>query len=433
MTASTDAPECIVVGAGLAGLACSRVLAAAGRRVQLLEASDRVGGRVATDVVDGFRVDRGFQVYNDAYPEGRRQLDLAALELGRFEPGAVVASGGRLRRLADPWRRPFAAIGGLVAGTVGLADGLRTARLRYDAIAALRRGELDPDGPAAVGERTAAAELAARGFSRRFIEGFFVPFFGGVFLERSLDTAATVLLFDFAMFALGSACLPHAGMGAIPAQLASALPPGTLASACPVARVEPGRVELADGRVLTAREVVVATEAPAAARLVPAALATDWADRAMKRTRLVAFAAERSPLAAPILVVNAEPDGPIDNLTVPSDVAPGYAPPGAALVTVSVRQDRGPVASDSPAVVVDSIRRQAAGWFGREVAGWRHLTTIDVARALPDESPAARRRRRLDPWLTDGLWICGDHCGSASINGALASGRLCAEAVLAGG
>jgi len=426
-------PDCIIVGAGLAGLACGRVLAAAGRTIRVLEASDRVGGRVATDVLDGFHVDRGFQVYNDAYPEGR-QLDVAALGLGRFESGALVASGGRLRRLADPWRRPLAAIGGLLDGSVGISDGLRTARLRHDAIAAFRAGRLDPDLPAAEAERTTAAELAARGFSAGFIDRFFVPFFGGVFLERSLDTAAPVFLFDFAMFALGTACLPRGGMGAIPAQLAAALPSGALALGCPVERVEPGRVVLGDGSVLTAREVVVATDATSAARLVPMPLTTAWADRGVKQTRLVAFAAERSPLAAPILVVSAEPDGPIDNLTVPSDVAAGYAPPGMVLVTVSVRGGHGlDVAAGndvSSAPLVDAIRRQAAGWFGRDVLAWRHLTTVDVPRALPDESPAARRRRPLEPRLADGLWICGDHCGSASINGALASGRRCGEAVL---
>ena len=98
-------PDCIIVGAGLAGLACARALVRAGRRVRVIEAGDHVGGRVTTDTVEGFRIDRGFQVYNDAYPEGRRQLDLAALGLGRFEPGAVVAEWGRLRGVSDPWRQ----------------------------------------------------------------------------------------------------------------------------------------------------------------------------------------------------------------------------------------------------------------------------------------------------------------------------------------
>lgn len=420
--------DCIVVGAGLAGLACARELVRAGLRVAVVEAADRVGGRVATDAVDGFRVDRGFQVYNDAYPEGRRQLDLAALELGRFEPGALVAEAGRLRPVADPWRRPLAALGAVARGTVGCGDALRTARLRADALALLRAGRLDPDAPATAAERTTREELAARGFSPAFVRRFFVPFFGGVFLERPLDTAASVFLFDFAMFSLGSACLPRGGMAAIPAQLAAGLPAGAVMLGRPVRQAAPGRVELADGAVLTSATVVVAADLAAAAALVPREFAGAWARREVKPTRLVAFAADRSPLAGRTLVVNADDVGPIDNLTVPSDVAAGYAPPGAALVQVSVRSDwRG-----ADAGLADAIRAQASGWFGAAASGWRHLAVVDVPRALPDESPAARRMRPSGPRLGPGLFLCGDHCGSASINGALASGRRCAEAIVAG-
>ena len=130
--------DAIVVGAGLAGLACARELWRAGRRTLLVEAGDRVGGRVATDTVEGFRIDRGFQVYNDAYPEGRRQLDLTRLRLGRFEAGAIVANGRRLTRMSDPWRQPLAAIGSLLSGAVGPGDALRAARLRHDAVAGFR-------------------------------------------------------------------------------------------------------------------------------------------------------------------------------------------------------------------------------------------------------------------------------------------------------
>jgi phytoene dehydrogenase-like protein len=430
-------PDCIIVGAGLAGLACARTLVQAGRRVLLVESADRVGGRVATDSVatdsvDGFRIDRGFQVYNDAYPEGRRQLDLAALDLGRFEPGALVADRGRLRRVADPWRRPLSALGGFLDGSVGLADGLRTARLRAAAVRALRAGTLDPDAPVTGDDRTTRAELEARGFSRAFVERFFVPFFGGVFLERALDTASTVFLFDFAMFALGTACLPRGGMEAIPRQLAAGLPVSAVRCGCSVRSVEtgqggePGRVVLADGSRLTARSVVVATDVQAAGRLLPESLRGPWADRRWSGTRLVAFAAERSPLGSPTLVVSSEPDGPIDNLTVPSDVAAGYAPPGASLVTVSVRGCWKTTDDELGA----AIRDQAGRWFGRAVHGWRPLATVHVPAALPRETPADRARRQTGPSLAPGLFLCGDHCSSASINGALVSGRRCAEAVL---
>jgi phytoene dehydrogenase-like protein len=417
--------DCVIVGAGLAGLACAGELVRRGRRVTVLEAADRVGGRVATDTVDGFRIDRGFQVYNDAYPEGRRQLDLPALALGRFEPGALVAEAGRLRGVSDPWRRPLAAVGALLSGAVGLADGLRTARLRHDAIAALRRGGLDPDAPVAPEERTTREELAARGFSDTFVRRFFIPFFGGVFLERSLDTAAPVFLFDFAMFSLGNACLPAGGMDAIPRQLAARLPEGCVRLGTRVRGVEPGRLTLDDGGTLEARELVVAVDGAAAAEIVPERARVPLAVRRWKGTRLVAFAADRSPLQARTLVVSADRDGPIDNLTVPSDVAPGYAPAGRSLVTVSLRDGWSGDAAEI------AVKRQAAGWFGAGVEGWRHLATVDVPRALPDESPAARRSRPTSPRLADRLWMCGDHCGTASINGALGSGRRCAEAILA--
>lgn len=424
----TDA-DCIIVGGGLAGLTCARSLVRAGRSVLVLEAAEHVGGRVATDTVDGFRVDRGFQVYNDSYPEGRRQLDLAALRLGRFDAGAVIAEGDRLRRVADPWRQPLAAVASVLTGTVGLADGVRTAWLRHDAVTAFKAGRLDPDAPASASERTTAEELAARGFSAAFIRRFFVPFFGGVFLERTLETAAAVFLFDFAMFALGRACLPAGGMAAIPAQLAAGLPTGVVRTATRVRGVSPGSVELADGNRLSARDVVVATDRATAATVLPPQHRGAWMSREDKSTRLVTFAADCSPLARPTLLVSADDRGPIDNLTVPSDVAAGYAPSGAALVAVSVRQ--GFPGAGEP--LIEAVREQAAGWFGPQARGWRKLATVSVAHALPDETPAARRLRPVSPRLADGLFLCGDHCGSASINGALASGRRAAEAVLAQG
>jgi hypothetical protein len=316
-------------------------------------------------------------------------------------------------------------VGSLLDGTVGLADALRTARLRSDAVRGFRAGRLDPDAAAADGERTTLAELQARGFSADFIRRFFVPFFGGVFLERDLATAAPVFLFDFAMFSLGRACLPHGGMAAIPRQLAAALPADAVRLGAPVRRVEPGRVWLEDGRELAARAVVVATDGLAAAAVLPESLRGRVAARRQKSTRLVAFAAARSPLASPTLLVSAEAAGPIDNLTVPSDVVGGYAPAGQSLITVSVRSDW----QGGDAELVEAVRAQAGGWFGSSPGGWRHLETVHVHHALPDESPAGRRLRPALPKLAEGLFLAGDHCGSASINGAMASGRRCAALI----
>jgi phytoene dehydrogenase-like protein len=423
------AADVVVIGAGLAGLACARALSRGGRRVVVVEAADRVGGRVATDEVDGFRFDRGFQVYNDAYPEGRQQFDLSALALGRFEPGAVVASSRGLWRLADPWRRPLTAAQAVLTGRVGLGDALRTARLRSDALRAVGGRGMDPCGPAATSDRSTRAELEARGFTPRFVTSFFEPFFGGVFLERALATSAEVFLYDFAMFSRGRACLPRGGMEAMPRQLAAGLPSESLVLGARAGRIEPGLVRLVDGREIACRHTVIATEGPAAATLLPEPLGRSVPERSWHSTRMVAFAAERSPLSRPELVVSADAQGPIDNLTVPSDVVGGYAPAGKATVCVSVRSDWSGTDAELPAAVV----WQAAGWFGAAAGEWRHLRTVRVPRALPDESPAGRRLRPAAPRLAPGLFICGDHCAAASINGALTSGRLCAEAILQSG
>jgi phytoene dehydrogenase-like protein len=425
--------DCIVIGAGLAGLACGITLHRAGKRVLLLESADRVGGRVATDDIDGFRIDRGFQVYLDAYPEGRRLLDHVALRLGCFEPGAILADGTRLMSITDPWRRPLEAVRSLLQGTVGLPDAIRIARLRSDVLARLKSGQLDPDALAA-GERSTRDELRRRGFSPRVIRRFFEPFFGGVFLERQLATSSALFEFTFAMFALGSGCLPTGGMDAIPKQLASALPADAIRLRCPVAALEPGHVRLADGSSLRGSSIIVATDQDAAAAILHADLAGGFSPRPWKATQLVAFAADRSPLPSPRLLVTVSPAedhstaGPIDNLVVPSDVASGYAPSGQSLITVSVRRGWSPRSE----TLEDAIRRQASAWFGTAPQSWRHLATIDVPRALPEETPSARRHRLSGPSLGEGLFICGDHASTASINGALRSGRLCGEAVLAG-
>jgi phytoene dehydrogenase-like protein len=122
--------DVLIVGGGLAGLCCARRLAAAGVTCQVLEASNAVGGRVRTDRVEGFLLDRGFQVLLTAYPEARQALDYDALELRPFEPGALIRCGGRFQRLVDPWRRPKHVLATAFSSVGSLADKLRIASLR---------------------------------------------------------------------------------------------------------------------------------------------------------------------------------------------------------------------------------------------------------------------------------------------------------------
>ncbi|MCK6459110.1 MAG: FAD-dependent oxidoreductase, partial [Planctomycetes bacterium] len=211
-----------VVGAGLAGLRCALGVHRAGLSCAVLEASDAVGGRVRTDLVQGFRLDRGFQVFLTAYPEAQAVLDYGALRLRPFAPGALVRRGGSFERLGDPFRRPRDLWGTLRARVGTTGDKLRVLRLRHRL-----RGKA-PEEILSAAQTTALATLERDGFSGGMIDGFFRPLFGGVFLDRSLGTSSRMLEFVFAMFARGEVALPEEGMGAIPAQLASMLPAGTV-------------------------------------------------------------------------------------------------------------------------------------------------------------------------------------------------------------
>ncbi|MCC7140406.1 MAG: FAD-dependent oxidoreductase [Planctomycetes bacterium] len=398
----------VVVGAGVAGLACARHLADRGAPVLVLEASDGVGGRVRTDVVDGFRLDRGFQVLLTSYPEVARVLDLAALRLRRFEPGALVRFQGRFHRTVDPWRRPFKAVGALFSPIGSLADKRRVGALRGDVLAA------DPVALLARPEVSTEARLLERGFSPAMVDRFFRPFFGGVFLERELATSSRLFEFLFRAFAIGDATLPADGMGAVPAQLAARLPSGSVRTGARVEAVADGRVTLSTGEPVAASAVVVATEAPEAHALLGLPVPP------MRGVTCLHFAAERAPLSEPVLVLNAEPGGLVNDLSVLSAVAPEYAPAGAALVHATVLGS-GPVDPEA-------VRRELSGWFGDEVRRWRLLRALAVPQALPSFLPPTDPQRGAR--VRRGLYVAGDHRTHPSLQGALESGRRAAEAVL---
>jgi phytoene dehydrogenase-like protein len=406
--------EVVVVGAGVAGLRCAGILAAGGMRVSVLEASDDVGGRIRTDVMDGFRLDRGFQVLLTAYTECREALDYDDLDLRAFYPGSLVFLGGRLRRMADPWRRPLHALASLTSPVGRLGDYLRVARLRRDVVA----DESDPlrEGP----RRSSLEALEARGFSEEMIDRFFRPFFGGVFLERELATSERMLRFLFRMFAVGDTALPSAGMSAIPSQLAAKLPPGTVRTATPVIEVSPGKVRVDGGEELTADAVVVAADGPGAASLL-----TGLDVQAHNATTCLYFDAPAPPVREPLLVLDGEGAGPVNHLCVPSQVAPDYAPPGRALVSANVVGEVG----REPDLEL-RVRNQLRSWFGGKVDTWRHLRTYTIPHALPAFGPEGTR----DPGDTvrwkPGVFVCGDHRENGSIQGAMVSGRRAAEAVL---
>ncbi len=384
-------PDVIVVGAGVAGLTCARTLLRAGLDVAVLETGDAPGGRVRTDVVDGFRLDRGFQVLPTSYPEARRELDYGSLELRPFARGAIVRVDGRFRRVADPR-------GHIVRGVRSLAGGVVTPR-DLPGLFRLERGDHD--------ETTTAEALRGAAISSRARDAFLSPFLRGITLDPRLETSSAFLSFVLQAFAAAPAALPARGMAAIPEQLADGL---NVQTGAHVATVGPSAVTLESGRTLAARAVVVA-----------AAGIVDEPIRGWNAVSCASFAAAHAPLRGPWLVLDGDRSGPVNNLCVPSEVAATYAPAGRALISASVLG-----AGD---VDLDAVRHQLRTWFGRQVDDWSHLHTHVIPRALPTYPAGASLLR--PPRLTPGLYACGDHREHPSLNGALASGRRAAEAVLA--
>jgi phytoene dehydrogenase-like protein len=299
-----------------------------------------------------------------------------------------------------------------------VADKLRTLTLRRRSLG----GEIDdiwrrPTVPA-------IERLHEIGFSPRMIDRFLRPFLGGIFLERELDTSSRMLDFVWRMFSTGAAALPADGMGAITRQLADRLDHESIRCKSPVQSVTADSVTLRDGEVLNGSVVVVAADASTAAELISGLEAPTW--RAVTH---LAFDAPEAPVNGPWLVLNGEGHGPVNNLCVPSEVCPSYAPVGRSLVSVTVLDDGG---ADDSAIEV-GVRQQLEGWFGPVVERWRRLATERIRKALPGTTSWLHGDATTAAPVHHGIVLCGDAWTHPSIEGAVVSGKAAADHVTAGG
>ena len=398
----------VVVGAGVAGLACALDLTAAGVPVQILDASDGVGGRMRTDRQGGFLLDRGFQVFNTSYPQVKRRINLRALQLRPFTPGVLLHAGDRRLRFADPTRQ-LSGVADLLRGRLaGPSDAIALARLSAaDMLLPVGLIKNQPD-------RTTIAALTEEGISPALGELFFRPFLSGVFLEDELETSARFFHLIWRSMLRGTLCLPRRGIQAVPEQLAAALPARTVRLETPVRALTDDGVLGGDGTGIPARAVIVATGAAEAAVLLPGL--------SVPATRTVTtfyHAAPSAPLAEPVLLVDTERK--ILNTVVLTEVTPAYSADGRALVSTSVLGDASGREPD--------VRARLAEMYGTGSSGWEHLATYPVYGALP-AMPAPHplsRPTRVAPRR----YVCGDHRATGSVQGAMASGTRAAREFLA--
>jgi phytoene dehydrogenase-like protein len=405
----------VIVGAGLAGLSCALQLRKKEVPFIICEASNQVGGRVATDKQDGFTFDRGFQILLSAYPECQSVLNYDALDLHNFYPGALVYVHGRLHKIADPFRKPLDSFSTLFAPVGSLADKARIAMLKRDLT------NMSVDQIFAHRDRQTKAFLGEYGFSEDMIFRFFQPFLSGVFLEKDMRTSSKMFEFIFAMFASGDACLPAKGMAAIPAQLASQLPAESIMLNTKVHSMQEGLLLVGAGEKINARAIVVATEGPEASRLL-----TNFPPVRSHSVTCLYYAAEKPPVSEPILILNGDGHGRVNHVTIPSNVCPSYAPAGTSLICVSVVG----TPFDSETVADDTVRAELDLWFKGQASKWRYLRGYAINDALPDQAAPILESPQRSVKFRPGIYVCGDHRDNASINGALVSGRRAGEAII---
>ncbi|QKG54503.1 protoporphyrinogen/coproporphyrinogen oxidase [Hymenobacter sp. BRD67] len=408
----------IIIGAGMAGLACANWLHRAGRPVLVLEAADAVGGRVRTDITpDGFRLDRGFQILLANYPEARRMFDYGALNLRAFRSGAVIRlADGRETTLENPLQAPLRAFEALASPIGTLKDKLLIGKL------ASQLAGRSPELLLARPSLTTLDYLRRFGWSEQIINSFFKPFFGGVYLDRELNTASNFFEFIFQQFMQGPATVPALGMQQLPEQLAARLPAGSIRLQTPVAAVADGGrlVHLASGETLAAAAVVLATDGPSAARLLGTAASAVSAARLTTCTYFATAGAAPSH-GRRLLHLNAQPQALAHNVAFPAEISPALAPAGQGLVSVSTHGEHGLSEEELTA----RLRQELTAWFGPVATMWRHLRTYYIPQALPVYSPGQPAQQALQ--VGDALFRCGDWASYPSLNAALGTGRQVAE------
>ncbi|MGW4164759.1 NAD(P)/FAD-dependent oxidoreductase [Streptomyces sp. NPDC004788] len=410
-----DNTDVVVVGAGIAGLATAHQLTEAGLSVTVLEAAPRIGGRMATDTVDGFRLDRVGPLFTA--PE------VAGVPLRPFAPGVLVHSDGRYGRWGAP-HAPWSprGVGGARGVARALAGAPRNPAASLDQArlgASLVRLATTPAQRLLTRtERTAREALTAR-LPARTVQGVLRPLLAALLGDPDLATSSRRADLALRSFARGRLGVPEGGSGTLTEQLAAALPAGSVRTGVRVTEASISRVTTAEHGVFRCRSVVVATGGRTAAELLPGLHVPDY-----HPATVLHHTAPLAPTADPVLLVECDPAGPVAHTAVMSAVDPGRAPAGRVLVTTTVLG--GPPADDD---TERRVRKHLATLYGVSTDDWELLALHHTPHAFPAMRPPFDPERPVR--LLSGLYVCGDHRATGTPLGALASARRTAGVLLA--
>ncbi len=412
----TQHPDIIIIGAGLSGLMCAKLLDEKGIPFVLFDKADQVGGRIRTDIVDGFRLDRGFQVLLTAYPTAQKYLNYQDLDLRYFYSGAWVHAGRTFQKVGDPRRHREDFWPTFMANIGRLTDKVKILKMRK---------ALLTEAPEAIFAKPNMPTIEALRqrwrFSESMIEMFFRPFFGGILLDHSLRSSARMAEFVFKMFATGFAAVPAGGMQKIPEQLAKQLPSDKIRLNTAVNSVSNGVVTLQTGEILHPKWVVVATDGSEAGNLLSLPKSAKY-----RGVTTLYFSADRDPIQKPVLILEGEPKGPVNHVVSMSAVAPMYAPEGKTLLSVTVLDHQ----NEKPQLLEAAVLKQMRLWFKDDLADWKLLKTYYIPLALPDQRAELPLSKAGYREVSPNVFLCGDHQVTGSIEGAIVSGINTAQTLI---
>lgn len=413
-----------VVGAGLAGLTCAKLLHEAAGDFVVLEAATEPGGRVRHVRRDGFTLDRGFQVFAESYASLRRHADIPALQPRYFDSGALMWEDGEFFAVRSPMQHPGAIFSDLGTSAFRFADKVKLTSLVSSLILSsdveLMEKCASPD------DEPTRAYLERLGFSEEFLRRFAQPFFGGVFIDNDLQTSKGLFWFYLKKLATGRTFVPAGGVGALPAQLAAGLPDGCLRTDTAVEALETtgSRVtglRLAGGRTLPVTHVVLATDELSTSRL----LGLPPSARGHTSVSVVYLASDVPLLTDKLIVLPAGAGRLVRHFVQISAIAPEYAPAGQHLLSATILDERG---LDEPALT-EAVCSEITEVFPAARGALRLIARIPVPYATRCQPPGFAARTGLSSPFSN-LHLAGDQVSSSSIEATMRSGESAAQTLL---
>ena len=400
-----------IIGAGVSGLIAAQVLEANGYHPVIMEATDRVGGRVKTDIINSYQLDHGFQVLLTAYPAAQKFLDLDALELQHFLPGATVFNQGKKRTLGDPLRNVSLLFPTLMSGIGTISDKLKIFKLNR----LLKKTSLTTifSKP----EKNTLQYLVDFGFTDEIISLFFKPFFSGIFLEPELQTSSRMFEFIYKMFGEGFAALPKAGIEAIPKQLKSKLKHTTFHFNTNVQVVNDGKITLSNGAEIESHFTIIATE-PSAIVANLKNQETRW-----KSCDTLYFETDNKLIDKPLIGLIADQDTLINNIFYHTSLSL-HSVGEKQLVSVTVVKDH----ELSKEALTAQIQKELNQYCGLNSCSLlQHYT---IPRALPQLDNIHYEMLPSETRLTTSIFLAGDTQLNGSLNAAMISGERAALGVI---